>query len=419
MIKKTLFMIILLCNVLLVVKAETCDQIYRRCIELGWGDQSAYTQCGYNKSNCDLQAQLENEADSISSEINTISNDWSNYVNNQIINYSNTSSCGLNSYSNWWWQCMCLAWYRRKNNDASNLDCILMDDFYCQTIFGMYSIYDSTNKKCSCKKGTTLDQNKQCKLWSQFLCTYRFGDNVTYKDWYCYCSSGYILNEEKTACELKKVISVIEYTPVNNTTTNIQTNTVWSFYSAELQWAYDYAYQIGITTVPSIDNADMKWTLIRSHMAKMMVNYARWVLNKVADTSIICNFTDILNQTEELRWYIIEACQMGLMWVWLSKFDPNWIVTRAELGTVLSRALYWNTYNSSTPYYANHLQALKIAGIMTNIDNPKDKEVRWYVMLMMQRASTTLLPPICQTAENILSCGLDLDTCPSECENEL
>ncbi|MEI8091118.1 MAG: hypothetical protein WCG98_02475 [bacterium] len=81
-------------------------------------------------------------------------------------------------------------------------------------------------------------------------------------------------------------------------------------YSDELQGAYDYAYGIGITTQSSIDSANMYGTLIRSHMAKMMVNYAKEVLGKTADTSVVCDFNDVANQTEEMQGYITEACQM-------------------------------------------------------------------------------------------------------------
>ena len=84
-------------------------------------------------------------------------------------------------------------------------------------------------------------------------------------------------------------------------------------YSDELKDAYDYAYSIGITTMDSIDASNMYGTLIRSHMAKMMVNYAKDVLNKTADTSKDCDFTDIASQSTELKGYIVEACQMGLM----------------------------------------------------------------------------------------------------------
>ena len=49
-------------------------------------------------------------------------------------------------------------------------------------------------------------------------------------------------------------------------------------YTTELQSAYSYAYDIGITTRPTIDAANMYGLLMRAHMAKMMVNYAEGVL---------------------------------------------------------------------------------------------------------------------------------------------
>lgn len=193
------------------------------------------------------------------------------------------------------------------------------------------------------------------------------------------------------------------------------TATLGATYSDELEGAYDYAYGIGITTQSSIDTANMYGTLIRSHMAKMMVNYAKEVLGRTADTSLECNFTDIANQSEELRGYIVEACQMGLMGQGITAFNPNGIVTRAQFGTVLSRALWGDQYNGADPYYADHLAALQDAGIMNNISTPNAPEVRGYVMLMMQRAAGDTTPAICDTPENALSCSLGLDTCPVEC----
>lgn len=188
-------------------------------------------------------------------------------------------------------------------------------------------------------------------------------------------------------------------------------------YSDELEGAYDYAYTIGITTQPTIDTADMYGSLIRSHMAKMMSEYAKEVLNRTPDTSMTCEFTDVANQSEELRGYITEACQLGLMGVGITAFNPNGVVTRAQFGTVLSRALYGDEYNvDTTPYYAEHLAALKDAGIMTMISNPNQLEVRGYVMLMMKRAAGDVTPAICNTPENLLACSLGLDTCPAECQ---
>ncbi|MEI6673280.1 MAG: hypothetical protein WCL02_08470 [bacterium] len=45
----------------------------------------------------------------------------------------------------------------------------------------------------------------------------------------------------------------------------------------------------------------MYGSLIRSHMAKMMVNYAKQVLGKTPDNLLPCNFADVADQTAELQ----------------------------------------------------------------------------------------------------------------------
>ena len=69
-------------------------------------------------------------------------------------------------------------------------------------------------------------------------------------------------------------------------------------------------------------------------------------------------------------------------------FTPNNKVTRAEFGTVLSRALYGTTYTAhgSAPYYQDHLNALKENGVMNNI-TPTIKETIGTAMLMLMRAA--------------------------------
>jgi hypothetical protein len=80
------------------------------------------------------------------------------------------------------------------------------------------------------------------------------------------------------------------------------------------------------------------------------------------------------------------------MGVWIDRFYPNWIVTRAEFWTVLSRALNandttkLNQMNNATPYYSEHLNYLKEEWIMHDILNPTNFERRWRVMLMLMRA---------------------------------
>ncbi|MFZ2151083.1 MAG: S8 family serine peptidase [Candidatus Absconditicoccaceae bacterium] len=158
-------------------------------------------------------------------------------------------------------------------------------------------------------------------------------------------------------------------------------------FDTQLNDAYLYAYQIGITTMPTVQKANMTGTLQRSHLAKMIVNYAAEVLDRQADTSKTCNFSDTSDQTTELKGYIKTACQMGLMGVGLKTFYPKNKVTRAEFGTILSRALRGNGNDQSGGnYYSKHLQALKYAGIMTQISVPGSIEIRGYVMLMLMRA---------------------------------
>lgn len=157
-------------------------------------------------------------------------------------------------------------------------------------------------------------------------------------------------------------------------------------YDQELIWAYNYAYNVGITTMPTIDQANMNGKLIRGHMAKMMSNYAIEILNLVPNTWKICDFDDLSWQNEEIKWFIIQSCQLWLMWVWLNSFDPQWEVTRAQFGTVLSRAMYGEMYNGGEPYYVNHLNKLKSDAIMKDISKATNPEIRWYVMLMMKRA---------------------------------
>jgi hypothetical protein len=69
-------------------------------------------------------------------------------------------------------------------------------------------------------------------------------------------------------------------------------------------------------------------------------------------------------------------------------------VSRAEFGTILSRAIWGDKNNGGVPYYATHLNALKNAGIMFNISDPEMEEVRGYIFLMLMRADEQLQPSL-------------------------
>jgi hypothetical protein len=78
--------------------------------------------------------------------------------------------------------------------------------------------------------------------------------------------------------------------------------------------------------------------------------------------------------------------------------------------------------NAATPFYKKHLEFLKSEGIMNQIDNPAQTEVRGYVMLMMMRADDSYSPSTTEgcTAEELLACitADDYDACIAACSEE-
>ena len=161
-----------------------------------------------------------------------------------------------------------------------------------------------------------------------------------------------------------------------------------NYYSQELQNAYSWAYSKNITTMPTIERANMNGNITRAEMAKMIANYAENVLGQKPNTTKECSFSDVDAKLDsDYDNWITESCQLGLMGQWITKFRPNDSVSRAEFWTILSRALWWDKNEWWSTYYENHLKALQEVWIMNNTSSPNSKEIRWYVMLMMKRSA--------------------------------
>lgn len=172
----------------------------------------------------------------------------------------------------------------------------------------------------------------------------------------------------------------------------------WSTYSTEMNQAYLYAYNIGITNAATIQDANMKKTLTRKDMAKMIVPYASVILGIKPNPAIYkrCDkFTDIKKLDADTQGYIILSCQLGLMGLQADGvhakqiFEPNKTLTRAHFAAALSRVLFDNgpsNANGGQPYYTKHLLKLKSYGIVKDIAYPQMQERIGYVMLMMMRS---------------------------------
>jgi hypothetical protein len=102
----------------------------------------------------------------------------------------------------------------------------------------------------------------------------------------------------------------------------------------------------------------MYGNLTRAQAAKMLSQFAVKLLHKTPDTNKSCIYPDI-NGYGDLTEWMKYSCQLGIMGVNIEYFNPQGEMTRAEFGTVLSRILRGNTYNSNDVYYQQHLQQLQ------------------------------------------------------------
>lgn len=172
----------------------------------------------------------------------------------------------------------------------------------------------------------------------------------------------------------------------------------------ELYWkevvdAYKWAYKNWLTTMSTIQDADPDWYLLRWHMAKIVVNFMINVLwmklpTVIPDHCKNWNDNPAIWESDEIKWYATISCALWVMWIDMfnNEFLPNDIVSRAEFGTIVSRILWWNTFNvihtPLTPFYKLHLNQLKNNNIMTQINKPLTvKELRKRVWLVFKRVS--------------------------------
>ena len=160
-----------------------------------------------------------------------------------------------------------------------------------------------------------------------------------------------------------------------------------SSFTKEQKDAYEFAKEKWITTMPTIQEAQMDGKLTRIAMAKMLSYYAINVLWQKPDETRINKFNDITNKLDaQYDSGVTLAYQLWIMWINMpdNNFRPNDEVTRAEFATALSRMLY--STPDGKPYYTTHLEKLKAEKIITN-DDYKMKELRGYVMIMLMRSA--------------------------------
>jgi hypothetical protein len=147
--------------------------------------------------------------------------------------------------------------------------------------------------------------------------------------------------------------------PINTITTARATALQQRKYGEEILQAFTYAYEMKITTIADIDKANIWGNLTRAQAAKMLSQFAIEVLKKTPDTRQVCTFSDT-KTLGDLAPRTVKACQLGIMGQDTTIFRPYASITRAELGTSLSRILFGDTYaTKGGKYYTQHLQQLQ------------------------------------------------------------
>jgi hypothetical protein len=106
---------------------------------------------------------------------------------------------------------------------------------------------------------------------------------------------------------IKKMFTALSAMVVAVTMTMPSVSVFGATYSDELIDAYNWAHDKGITTMATIDDANMYSPITRAEMAKMLSVYAKETLGKELDTSAACTFTDIDSVKGDLHDFIIES----------------------------------------------------------------------------------------------------------------
>jgi len=165
-------------------------------------------------------------------------------------------------------------------------------------------------------------------------------------------------------------------------------------YTPEINSAYNFWYQFGLTTLSPCTRARLQDKITRAQMAKMLVQFVTKVLwwdTARVDHPWCSEFKDIANISKDLQANVILSCKLWIMWLhpdWtpLENFMPNETVYRKYLATTISRILRWQAYEAKAweLFYTKHIAKLVDEKIITQ-PNPNFEELRSRVLIILER----------------------------------
>ena len=150
--------------------------------------------------------------------------------------------------------------------------------------------------------------------------------------------------------------------------------------------AYNFAYENGLTSMSSAEAFMPFATMTREAAARFMVKFADLIAAAQVEGQD-CSFSDLGSADQSLVSFINDACaKYAIMKGSNGAFMPKASVTRGQMITMLSRALYGNQYDStSADYWTLHANRLVEDGIITVV-NADQLVLRGDAMIMLMRA---------------------------------
>ena len=156
--------------------------------------------------------------------------------------------------------------------------------------------------------------------------------------------------------------------------------------------AYVFAFDLKITTINNICNANLQGEVTREEFAKFISTYAITVLNKKPDTTRKCAARDLSKTTTEMQTFAKTSCELNIMGLKQDgdpdvTFRPKDRMTRAEVFTALNRLVNGTRDNSKTGLrYTKHMNRLVEQKIIFDTSTPQRNTLRAEVLLMLMRA---------------------------------
>lgn len=158
-----------------------------------------------------------------------------------------------------------------------------------------------------------------------------------------------------------------------------------SLNDAEFTVALKWANTNGMTKFSDEQSFKPFEMLTREQAAKFFAEFAKKELQKEADTTVSCTFSDEAEMDTTLKASVIESCQLGLFQGFQGKFDPKQPLTKAQALTVLVRAIVGKQDEAGIPRWNLYFNVAQQRGWTkeTNV-MAIDKFVTRYEALLLQ-----------------------------------